>query len=75
MNVVVDIGNSMVKIGLFDQNDLIQTHETNENGLSGFLARNPIQVIIVSAVKQIDPETIEECRQSGAFNGAIAEIT
>ena len=63
MNPALYIVNSIVKIGFFNQNDLNEAHETSGNGFLDFLTMKPIQKIILSAVKQLNPEILTAIQQ------------
>ena len=58
MNVVVDLGNSSAKVGIFEQGNLLEKHNLlSLDALETFLARTPSENIIVSSVSQ-DAEKI-----------------
>lgn len=74
MNLALDIGNSRIKIGLFDKDDLIESVEIKEAGLVNFLTGKSIQNAILSTVKALSPEVLKSAQQHCA-NTLVLEST
>lgn len=63
MNLALDIGNSRIKIGLFNKDDLIESVEIKEAGLVNFLTGKSIQNAILSTVKALSPDVLKSAQQ------------
>ena len=63
MNLTIDIGNTRSKIAIFKQNEIIETVTEDELSVSVlkeiFLKNPEIKSIILSSVKDVDPEIID----------------
>ncbi|MGB1431266.1 MAG: pantothenate kinase, partial [Flavobacteriaceae bacterium] len=61
MNLIVDIGNTYLKIALFEKNNLIEKFYLLDNyldNIKNILSKNPVENSIVSNVGEINDELI-----------------
>ena len=61
MNLIVDIGNTCIKIALFEKNNLIEKTYLRDNyldNIKSILSKNPVENSIVSNVGEINDELI-----------------
>ncbi|MFL2637313.1 MAG: type III pantothenate kinase [Flavobacteriaceae bacterium] len=61
MNLIVDIGNTCIKIALFEKNNLIEKSYLRDNyldNIKSILSKNPVENSIVSNVGEINDELI-----------------
>ena len=61
MNLIVDIGNTCLKIALFEKNNLIEKSYLLDNyldNIKNILSKNPVENSIVSNVGEINDELI-----------------
>ena len=61
MNLIVDIGNTCIKIALFEKNNLIEKSYLRDNyldNIKNILSKNPVENSIVSNVGEINDELI-----------------
>ena len=61
MNLIVDIGNTCLKIALFEKNNLIEKSYLRDNyldNIKSILSKNPVENSIVSNVGEINDELI-----------------
>ena len=61
MNLIVDIGNTCLKIALFEKNNLIEKFSFHHNyldNIKNILSKNPVENSIISNVSEINDELI-----------------
>lgn len=63
MNAAVDIGNTLVKVGLFKDSDLVETHDLLPGELGEFFSDTKVNDIILSTVKPLSDQIIQEIQQ------------
>jgi len=61
LNLIVDIGNTYLKIALFEKNNLIEKfffHHNYFDNIKNILSKNPVKNSIISNVSEINDELI-----------------
>lgn len=64
MNAALDIGNTQVKIGYFNRDDLMEMRQVAYDNLLSAISERPIQNIILSSVKNLDPQVLGFLKES-----------
>ena len=64
MNAALDKGNTRIKIGYFNQDDLIEVIEVAYDNLLPAISEKPIQNIILSSVKNLAPKLLSHLKDN-----------
>ena len=76
MNLIVDIGNTCLKIALFEKNNLIEKSHLLDNyldNIKNILSKNPVENSIVSNVSEINDELISVLNEAGFKNCKVVK--